>query len=353
LTQVRQRWIEMSRLRDAALEYSRALRTEEERLGISRWLLAEARHGSDCPVCGSKMDKSHNHLQELVSALGEVEGGQTVFRTLPPTFDREYARVRSRMGNLTQQLNGVQRRMRGLQEASDNARQRRYTELATSRFIGKVESELAVFDRYNSDDELRKRREELVSEITALSREVDEKFLKESEKRAIDRLSALSSPLLPDLGVEESKDPFKISTNDLTLKVQRLDREDWLSEIGSGSNWVGYHLASSLGFQRYFLQLLSSPVPSFLVFDQPSQVFFPKKLAGVSANPDPKLDDDDVVRVSRMFEVIAKVTAEQGKKLQTIVLDHAAENVWGNIPGIHLVEEWRDSAKLIPETWLE
>jgi hypothetical protein len=353
LTQVRRRWIEMSRLRDAATEYRRALQTEEERLGISRWLLEEADNGASCPVCGSSMDKSHSHLQELAAALDEVEGAQTVFRTLPPTFDREYARVRSKVGALAQQIDGVQLRIRALQEASENERQRRYTELNISRFIGKVETELATFDRYNADKELRSRREELAEEIESLSREVDEASLKESLKRAIERLSALSSPLLYDLGVENPQDPIKLSPDDLTLKVQRLERDDWLSEIGSGSNWLGYHLASSLGLQRYFLQLPSSPVPSFLVFDQPSQVFFPKKLAGIVSTLDPKLDDDDVMRVRKLFEVISKVTTEQGHKLQTIVLDHAAENVWGDIPGIHLVEEWRGGEKLIPRFWTE
>lgn len=352
LTQVRQRWIEMSRLRDAATEYRRALQTEEDRLGISRWLLEEANQGARCPVCGSGMDKSHSHLQELTAALDEIEGAQTVFRTLPPTFDREYARVRSKVGALAQQIDGVQLRIRALQEASENESRRRYTELNISRFIGKVETELATFDRYNADEELRSRREELAKEIESLSHEVDEASLKESQRRAIERLSALSSPLLSDLGVENPENPIKLSPDDLTLKIQRLERDDWLSEIGSGSNWLGYHLASSLGLQRYFLQLPSSPVPSFLIFDQPSQVFFPKKLAGVIGNLDPRLDDDDVMRVRKLFEVISKVTREQGQKLQTIILDHAAENVWGDIPGIHLVEEWRGSDKLIPQSWM-
>jgi hypothetical protein len=64
-------------------------------------------------------------------------------------------------------------------------------------------------------------------------------------------------------------------------------------------------------------------------------------------------DDDDVMRVRKLFEVIAKVTTEQGHKLQTIILDHAAGNVWGDIPGIQLVEEWRGPDKLIPQSWLE
>jgi hypothetical protein len=87
-------------------------------------------------------------------------------------------------------------------------------------------------------------------EIANLSKEVDEVSLKESLKRAIDRLSALSSPLLSELGVENPLDPIRLSPDDLTLKVQRREREDLLSEIGSGSNWLGYHLAIAFGLQR-------------------------------------------------------------------------------------------------------
>jgi len=47
------------------------------------------------------------------------------------------------------------------------------------------------------------------------------------------------------------------------------------------------------------------------------------------------------------------VTAEQAGRLQTIVLDHAAENVWGSVGTTKLVEEWRGAEKLIPQSWLE
>lgn len=64
----------MNRLRDAATEHRRALQTQEERLGVSRWLLGEANNDANCPVCGNEMDKSHAHLEELTAALDEVEG---------------------------------------------------------------------------------------------------------------------------------------------------------------------------------------------------------------------------------------------------------------------------------------
>jgi hypothetical protein len=251
-------------------------------------------------------------------------------------------------------LNGVRRRVAAIQNATESERRRRYTEFGISRFAGRLESELALYDRFTTDDELRRRREELALEIRQLLEEVDEKNLKSREERALNRLSGMAAPLLPQLGVERPSDAIALSLSELTLKIRRLDREDFLWEVGSGSNWLGYHMAIAMSLQEYFLDLKDSPVPSFLVLDQPSQVFFPKKLAGKSteSDPDPKLADDDINRVRGLFEVVAHVVNAQKERLQVIVLDHAASEIWGDIQGVHPVEEWRGGAKLIPAAWL-
>jgi hypothetical protein len=38
-------------------------------------------------------------------------------------------------------------------------------------------------------------------------------------------------------------------------------------------------------------------------------------------------------------------------QLQIIVLDHASEDVWGGLPLVHPVEDWRDGRALIPADW--
>ena len=38
-------------------------------------------------------------------------------------------------------------------------------------------------------------------------------------------------------------------------------------------------------------------------------------------------------------------------RLQIIVLDHAAEDVWGSLDGVELREEWRDGRALVPPEW--
>jgi hypothetical protein len=134
------------------------------------------------------------------------------------------------------------------------------------------------------------------------------------------------------------------------VKVKGQAREDYLWEIGSGANWLSYHLATSLALQQFFLGQAASPVPSLVVYDQPSQVYFPRARK-VSEEGEAVLQDEDVAAVRRAFEVIASVCRESRGGLQAIVLDHAQDDVWGGIEGLHVVENWR-GRKLVPEEWL-
>jgi hypothetical protein len=157
--------------------------------------------------------------------------------------------------------------------------------------------------------------------------------------------------LLPHLDAERPNDPVRLSIEDLTIQIKGRDREDFLWEIGSGANWLSYHVAVSLALQQFFVGPAHSPVPSFVVYDQPSQVYFPRSVKRDAQTGDPILRDEDSEAVKRTFKVMADVVKGAEGKLQIIVLDHADEAVWGKIPGVKKVDEWRDGQKLVPETW--
>ena len=58
--------------------------------------------------------------------------------------------------------------------------------------------------------------------------------------------------------------------------------------------------------------------------------------------------------VRAAFLSMALEVKRSGGRLQIVVLDHAGVDVWGDIPGIHLVEEWRDNnQKLVPVDWIK
>jgi hypothetical protein len=158
------------------------------------------------------------------------------------------------------------------------------------------------------------------------------------------------------LDAERPDDPVELSITDLTIKVRGEQRDDYLWEIGSGANWLSYHVAISLALQQFFIGSAPNPVPSFLVYDQPSQVYFPRRLArnkSENEDDDPKLLDEDIAAVRKVFATLTETVSALNGELQVIVLDHAGPEVWGASTGVHLVEEWREGTKLVPLEWLK
>jgi hypothetical protein len=109
-----------------------------------------------------------------------------------------------------------------------------------------------------------------------------------------------------------------------------------------------------LALQRFFLQLRESPVPGLLIFDQPSQVYFPEKLVRRSnetiTEPQWK-NDEDSKAVRLAFTLLGNIVREQNGNLQIIVLDHAPQEVWDHLSNVTLAANWRTGEKLVPTIW--
>lgn len=136
------------------------------------------------------------------------------------------------------------------------------------------------------------------------------------------------------------------------MKVIRGTRDDFLWEIGSGANWLAYHVALTLALQGYFLSKPNHPVPGLLIYDQPSQVYFPARRAGkvLEEDLDPEWNNEDVFAVRKVFKLFDHIITRTTGRLQIIVLDHADEEVWGGLANVHRVEEWRGKG-LVPAEW--
>jgi Protein of unknown function (DUF3732) len=102
-----------------------------------------------------------------------------------------------------------------------------------------------------------------------------------SDERVRERLESMTSILgqrmtqwARDLGLEHSRYPLRLDLKNLTVVADTADGPVPMSRMGSGENWVGYHLIAHLALHHWFVQR-ARPVPRFLFLDQPSQVYFP------------------------------------------------------------------------------
>lgn len=353
LAGLRQRFLEMTELRKNTVDYRNSLDSQKDRLAISTWLEQRMHDEHDCPVCGSSMGKQKERAGELIQHLAEIEASATQFQTLPASLDREYQRVRAEITRVSEALAAVQFRLRQLRDSSELEQKRQYTELSMSRYVGRIETDLRVLESVGQDSALQDELNALDKQIKALEGAVNPEAIKGRINRALQKVSSFAAQIVPKLDVERPTDAVSLSIPDLTVKVQGVDREDFLWEIGSGSNWLSYHIAISVALQRYFAEQKESPVPHFLVYDQPSQVYFPQHLVErEEESNDPEFKDEDVEAVSKVFRALSDAIDEDNRGLQFIVLDHAPPAVWNGIPNIHYVEEWRGNNRLIPLAWL-
>lgn len=116
--------------------------------------------------------------------------------------------------------------------------------------------------------------------------------------------------------------------------------------MGSGENWIGYHVLTHLALHWWF-RTQNRPVPGFLIFDQPTQAHFPPE-RDQDGNID-SLGDADRRAVHDLFELMHDAAMEIGDGFQVIVLDHAhLKEEWFEEA---IVEEWRKTA-LVPSDWI-
>lgn len=356
LTTMRHRLEEMNRLRVGVNQYENALLMQRDRLKISGWLLSNTNDESDCPMCGSHSDSAKQKLHVLVQRLSDVEAaiGADTHKEVPAAFDRELQRVTSEVSNATERLRSIQLSKRALTSRSKEAREQQFSTRRAERFIGNIESALELHRKLGSDSELVEEVNNLKEIVQNLERELREKDIELRKNQALRVINTKAGNILQGLDVEDPNAPISLEINDLTIKVLGDERDDYLSEIGSGSNWLSYHLAVLLSLHQFYLSQKNNPVPSFLILDQPSQVYFPKstQLQNVANEDEPKLRDEDVEAVRRAFETMGNVVIKENGKLQLIVLDHAPREVWGEIDGVVGLPEWRDGIKLVPMEWL-
>ncbi|MPM93138.1 hypothetical protein SDC9_140274 [bioreactor metagenome] len=155
------------------------------------------------------------------------------------------------------------------------------------------------------------------------------------------------STWVSQLDVEYENAPIRFDINKLTLIVDTDTASIPLSRMGSGANWVSYHLLIHFSLHKHFIQA-QRPVPRFLIIDQPSQVYFP---------PEKDIDNTGVIKesadeiaVKKMFEFMINTTESLQNSFQVIVTDHAYINEDKFKECVS--EIWRDGRKLIPQDWI-
>ncbi|TCG08686.1 hypothetical protein BZM27_10490 [Paraburkholderia steynii] len=352
------------RLSGRAKELKKAVEKEQSRVVNLNWLQRSLVEDNACVVCGSKTNHNHTVLDKLADKLSDVSRLSEALLE-GPIVDRQLEQLRRSLSDAENRLQAA-RLKRAQLETNESAP----LDSLGRAFIllGRLQSLLMALatleGRGNLAHQIRgyeKRIRLLDTFIEASGREAREKEVGKTLRGLIEGYASLFKL--------KEKGAISLDQTELTLTFSRghNERKDFLWEIGSGANWMAYHLATFLALHEYFTkpERINGPVFSFLAIDQPSQVYFPSTFSGSNVL-DSHTDQAKALRESRntdieqtrlIFVALARGLQRSEFKYQTIVVEHADKSIWGRGKWgryMHEVAAWKnDGDGLIPQEWLQ
>jgi hypothetical protein len=352
-------------LRSSVSDYADILADQRARVQGVGWFKT-AIAADHCVLCGSESDISKQAIEELEEPIKELEELTVGTTSTSPMVDNEMLQVERQLSTNESKLLELRKLRAEFEVAADRERGTRKTLESVYRFIGNTEQALRILGDIEDDGGLKDRIKELQKQIGILSGRLDERRRKEREVSVRERISRYIVKFVEQMGVKGAVGEPVLDERELNLKFLHEDgaKPDFLWEIGSGENWMAYHLATLLALHGVFLaRKRSNCVPTFLIIDQPSQVYFPSDtfedvidgkvdLKEKSKSRRGRRHLDDLESTKQIFRTLVRGQQAFKNQLQIIVLDHADRRAWGE--DLEEAGNWRnDEDFLIPLAWGE
>lgn len=345
-------------LNTSTTQYKETVVTQQKRLEPVSWFKEKLNH-EYCPFCESKNEMAQKQIESLEVYNKNLEVISNAVNTKDVNLDKEISDIKAEIRDFETKVNTSRDILRDIYKKSTEENNKRQTIEELYKFIGRLEQALENVVSTNIDSSLDNQIKTLQKSLQELGDKLREIKAKNNQQTILKRISLLISHYVSLLDIDRPDDPVELDIANLTLKILSTgsNRSDYLWEVGSGANWMGYHLSVMFALHEHFLSLKHNFVPSFILIDQPSQVYFPKDVPkaidGVKTFAEFASQSDDLTQTRKIFIAAADCVKRTKQGLQVIIVEHAPEITWQGIDNIHKVDEWRGDNALIPKSWRE
>lgn len=329
-------------------DFSREATEQRARLKSIELFKSEVASPHQCPFCESELRTPIPKVDEVRQSLREVsEQLEGVYRD-SPHIQRHITELEATILRTSDDLRLVQRELQKSVMENEAAKARQDQMLARGKFLGRLSEFLESVSPQADDDGVASQIAELRGLIAGIRSRINND---ETESRLETILSFISEKMTEyskNLDLEHSGSSLRLDLKKLTVVANTVDGPIPLNRMGSGENWVGYHVLSHLAL-HWWLRMKERPVPAFLIFDQPTQAYYPPD--STEGGLDQIEKDADRTAVQALFKLMATACAEIQADFQLIVLDHAhLKDEWFESA---IVAKWRDNEALVPYDWPE
>lgn len=282
-----------------------------------------------CPLCGHDCQEIAENDSQLIEATEWLDNELKITEKYTADFSEDVRKLKDEHSKIDAKIKEVWKQIKMVEQKFISSKalvsKREKVNYAKARIALYAEmSDSGIFETVDEDiAELKEKIQQLEEKIQGF--DVDTK-----KAKAQAFLSENMNRLSLSLDFEDEYRPINLNFGllDETFDIYQYqnNREKiHLYEMGSGANWVSCHIALFLSFLRYFAKQDNSPMPLFMFFDQPSQVYFPQ-----GDSKDDEITQADLMAVNKMyktiFDEINSIGEDTGILPQIIIVDHVDGN---------------------------
>lgn len=346
LQEIRDEIADLNRLTREASEFETEAREQHARLA-SIGLLADDGDGHEfCPICESQLSTPVPSVHEIRRSMIGLDRQLSSVRRDNPRLQAKIAELELRRTEREGEMRAVQQDITTRIAENERLRieQDQFTEQA--RIAGRIGYYLENVRTLGSDEGLRLQIARVRAEVAELEQALDRESMEERLTTALSLIGRDITTYAGLLQLEHGDNPLRLDRKNLTVVADTVDGPLSLPQIGSGENWVGYHVAAHLALHKHF-RASRRPIPAFLMLDQPSQAHYPpdRDIGQITGG-----EDEDQAAVARLYRLLWEYCQKHHPSMQIIVADHV--ELLQDWFRESIVERWRDGIKLVPITWL-
>lgn len=312
----------------------------------------------NCPVCNSELSNITKTTQTIEKMIENVHANLSELQIEKPNLFKYIEELEQKKEENLQEIRKLQYSINQILEQERKQKTLKYQNEKKARVIGRINMYL---EGVQEADDISPHRKEIYA-IKNKKNEIDlmlnPQMKRHKQEFALDKISQYMTELGGKIDLEFSRAQLELDIDKLTVRIHISENQILtLPETGSGANWVGYHLITLLALHRFFIEE-KSPVPAFLIIDQPSQVYFPPDPADryrgdIEKIGDYKNKEHDIKSLKAMYELIFEVVEKLEGRLQVIITDHANLKDYEAFQKSIIDKEWRDGKALIPLEWID
>lgn len=333
--------------------YSDELSKQHKRLE-SIGIFKKIRFDDDiCPFCLQNSKNKIPHIEDIEDSLRNLDKNLQ-------NVEKEFPKLVDYIENLETQKESIINKIKLLESKIDalyrkEAETKIYKELNTriGIVLGRISLWLESIEISDDNSILYQDLADAQNKVKKLESMLDDEDMEDRLNTILNRMGINMTKWAKSLELEHSENPIRFDIKKLTVFADTSSKPIPLQKMGSGENWVGYHLITYFALHKHFVDN-SKPVPRFIFLDQPSQAYFPPDRETSIFTNFTDLQDEDRIAINRLYEFIFRMANEIIPGIQIIFTDHALINSSNFIDNLN--EIWRkgqENEALIPYSWTD